>query len=188
MCHIRISVEYIRIKNMDKYTKISEIESIIKKNTKWKEIFLQWIDLDDNIDIDLLKTNFRLMVKYKNLLKKDITIDYLKSLTATDKSIEFQLNKYLRQIIINKQKDQFINSLKTKKYRHLFSEETESLISTILDENISVNALKYQFFNKIARYNDENNLINDLEQFKIKNTNWNQYHYLNLIKSKKLNH
>lgn len=57
----------------------------------------------------------------------------------------------------------------------------------ILDNNISINTLKKQFFNKILKFKNSNDLLVSLKEFKNNNISWTKSFYLNKIKDNNLN-
>jgi hypothetical protein len=188
--------------------KENKIKILAKKNPQWKGVFLLWLQHDDDLDCSQLEITFHTFIKYKHLLSNEITIEYAKSLIHQNKqdkksflhkiktrmSMKSQSNSIYKfniieafddkiQSILNiKKKEQFISSLKTKSYSHMFNKEIESEIGIIIDNKISIAALKHQFFNKLAKYNTSAELLASLKDFKSKNVTWNKTDYIKKIK------
>lgn len=183
--------------------KQKQIRNFTKKNPKWKEIFLEWLDNDEDLNVERLQSIFDTLFKYKDLLKNDITIDYAKALTTihfdkkpnilsrlftrSDQDIVEVFSDNIDSLLHTKQKNNFIKSLKTKNYSHLFNNKVEAEINTILDNKITIPAMKSQFFKKLASFKTSKDLLISLKAFKIKNTNWNESYYLSKIQKDKIN-
>jgi hypothetical protein len=183
--------------------KQKQIRDFTKKNPKWKNVFLEWLEHDDNLNIPRLKSVFETLFKYKDLLKNDITLEYAKALTSihfdkksnifsrlftrTDQDIVEVFSDNIDSTLHTKQKNNFIKSLKTKRYEHLFTNEVEFEINTILDNNITISSMKSQFFKKLASFKTSKELLVSLKSFKSKNVNWNEDYYLGKIKKDKSN-
>lgn len=164
---------------------------IFKKHPYWCNIFESWLEKYPNLDLSRLEKSFSLLLKYKNLLKHDITIDFAHSLLNhvddTNRCIVEKFDDKIQEILHLKKKEVFINSLKTNKYQDLFNESVELELHSILDNKISIEALKHQFFNKLAKFKSSNDLLENLIQFKEKNIGWSREFYLNKIKKENLN-
>jgi ankyrin repeat protein len=167
-----------------------KIKVMTIKNPQWRKVFLLWLADDKDLDCYRLEKAFLTLLTYKKLLKNEITIQYatslLKNKEINENIIEIFENK-IHKTLHEKQKKNFISSLKTKNYIHLFNNQISKEINSILDNDISIYALKNHFFHKIARYKRSNDLLIDLIQFKEKNIGWNKKSYLDNITNKKLN-
>jgi ankyrin repeat protein len=171
--------------------KTLQIKTLAKKNPTWVKVFLLWLDQDENLDISQLTSSFEILMSNKKLIDKEINVDYALSLLhhkdSTSRNIIEKFDDKMKEVLHVKKKEQFISSLKTEKYIHLFSSEVELEINTILDNKVSILALKHQFFNKLARYKTESDLLSSLSEFKSKNIVWNKAYFLNKIKEDNLN-
>jgi hypothetical protein len=182
---------------------ITKKELIIKfsrKHPHWQREFLRWLKNDDNLDVIQLKSTFNFFLTNKDLLKDDIDIKYAEALTSVNDDIFHThfgsrtiinvveiFNDAIHKNLHTKKKQQFISSLKTEKYSHLFNKEVESEIHVILDNKVSIAALKHQFFNKLARFSNARTLLLALTDFKIKHIGWYRENYLNKINEYNLN-
>ena len=170
-----------------KNLKEKQINQICKKHPQWKFLFLSYLYIDENLSIVELEKTFSLIISHKSIFKN--LIHEAKSFLELkdNRSVLERLADKVTVDIHNHKKEQFIKSLKSKKYQHLFNEEIEQEIHTILDNKISINSLKHQFFNKLAKYKNSNELLESLQSFKNKNIQWNREYYENLIKENNLN-
>jgi hypothetical protein len=170
------------------YKKICELT---KKHPNWQSVFLEWAEFDDHLDFTKLKNSFDTLTEYKHLLRYDITIEFAKSLVRfndeTNRDIIEIFNDKIQEVLHTKQKDNFIKSLSTHKYKYLFDDLVVQEINIILDHGISISALKNQFFNKLAWFKSGSDLLADLLEFKDKHIIWDCKHYLEKIKNEKLN-
>ena len=172
---------------MNKLKKQKKIETLFKKHPQWKFLFLSYLDIDENLSIKELENTFSLIISYKSIFK-NLIHDAKNFLELNDnRSILERLSDKVTADIHHHKKEPFIKSLKTEKYQHLFNEKVEQEIHTILDNKISINSLKHQFFNKLAKYKNSSELIESLQSFKNKNIQWNREYYENLIKENNLN-
>lgn len=161
---------------------------LTNRHQKWLSVFNEWENLNIDINYDSLSADFDFFLKYRNLLKQDVTIDFALLLIKGNKDqIIEKFHDKIHNTVHNKQKINFIKSLKTKKYKKLISKKVEDELSIILDNNISIDTLKSQFINKIAKYKNSRQLLKSLTQFKLNNINWNKDYYLDHIKNKNLN-
>ena len=170
-----------------KNLKEKQINQICKKHPQWKILFLSYLDIDENISIKELEKTFSLIISYKSIFKNLIHEAKFFLEVKDNRSVLERLNDKVISDIHNHKKEQFINSLKSKKYKKLFNEEIEQEIHIILDNKISIESLKHQFFNKLAKYKNSNELLESLQSFKSKNIQWNREYYIQKIKEKKLN-
>lgn len=172
-------------------TKISKIKALTKKHPTWSRVFLLWLEKNNDINITQLHKAFNTLVENKHLLSNHINIDYALSLLThcdeTNRDIVEKLDDKIQKILYTKKKAQFIASLKTKSYSHLFNQNVEYEINAILDNKISISVMKTHFFNKLARYKTIPDLLDALQDFKDKNIKWNKKYYLNKIKQDNLN-
>ena len=167
--------------------KEKQINELCKKHPQWKILFLSYLDIDENISIKELEKTFSLIISYKSIFK-NLIHDAKTFLELNDnRSVLERLNDKVISDIHHHKKEQFIKSLKSKKYKKLFNEKVEKEIHTILDNKISINSLKHQFFNKLSKYKNSNELLESLQSFKSKNIQWNREYYIQKIKEKKLN-
>lgn len=166
---------------------ISKIKKLCKKHQTWERVFILWCEKYENLNISLLEEAFSLFLKHKNKLKSDININFAKDIMNDDKYpgrlsiVETFLDK-ITETILDKEKIIFIKSLKTKKYKKLFNSQVEKEIGIILDNDISKEALRSQFFIKLASYSSAIQLLSDLRLFKNTNSNWTKNHYLTKLK------
>lgn len=160
------------------------IIDLCKKHPSWKNLFTKIIKTsEEKVDEKMLCESFNLYIKHKNLLKKEVTIELSKKMFKDDKD-KFVENffDHISKTIFEKQKNNFIKSLKTKGYKHLFNEDVEEKISNILDNKITIQAMKHQFFNKFLYYKNTKDLLKGLSEFQSKNINWNLEYFKKLIK------
>lgn len=169
--------------------KEQKIKILTKKHPTWENIFLKWLNNDENINMDTLEYSFKLLLANKQALKSDINvgfainlIDIVKIDDNAHRDIVEHFNDEIQKTLHKKHKSQFIRSLKTKKYKHLFNRQIENEINIILDNKISISALKHQFFKKLAFFNNDDELMKSIQNFKSKNINWNKSYYLEVIK------
>lgn len=155
-----------------------------KNHPSWLKLFKDIIDSNENVDIKAINEAFKLYIKEKNILKKDVTIETARRIhkEKNEKFPEFFFDE-IEKMIFKKKKNNFIKSLKTKKYIHLFNNDVEKQIDIILKNKISIKLMKSQFFNKIGAYKTSDGLLADLILFKNKNITWNIKHYKLLIDS-----
>lgn len=163
--------------------KTNEILKFCKKHQTWGKVFISWVEKYKNLEVIEIEAAFLLYLKHKNKLKMEITIDFAKSIMNEEKfpnriNIIETFTDKIDLIIRKKSKEIFIKSLKTNKYKHLFNNKVESEISHILDNKITKESLKNQFFNKLAAYKSAQELYVALIDFKTKNSNWTQEYYL----------
>lgn len=163
--------------------KIKELE----KHPQWKSLFEAYIKKDSTIELEMIKKCFEKITQNKQIFKGLINDAYAFLKLEDNRSIMERLEDKVDFKIHKHKKQQFIKSLKTKKYNHLFNEQVEKEIDIILDNKISIKALKSQFFSKLARYQNQNKLLEDLKEFKEKNINWTRSFYLEKIKKENLN-
>jgi hypothetical protein len=175
---------------MIKIIKEKQIRDFTKKHPKWREVFLTWLAKDESIDIIELREAFSLLFKNKQLLSKEINVEFAKSLLdhkdeTTRKMVE-KFHDKIKKVLHHKNKNKFIKSLKTVSYVHLFNKDVEKEINVILDNNISIPVLKKQFFTKLARFDSAEALLLSLKSFRDKNITWSRNHYLNKIQEENL--
>lgn len=155
-----------------------------KNHPNWLKLFKDIIDSNENIDIKAINDAFNLYIKEKNILKKEVTIEIARKMHKENKEKFPELFfDEIEKVIFKKKKNNFIKSLKTKKYIHLFNSDTEKQIDIILKNKISIKLMKSQFFNKIGAYKTSDGLLTDLILFKNKNITWNIKYYKKLINS-----
>lgn len=163
---------------------------IFKKHPSWVNVFSLWLKKYPNLNIEKLETTFMLFLTYKKAIHKDVNINYAMTLIHDSNDSPLDIidifSNEIDNAIDNQKKQKFINSVKTRKYKHLFSCEVDAEIRSILD-NISIATLKKQLFNTISRIDSSDDLLNLLIEFKEKNINWNKTYYLNKIKKEQLN-
>jgi hypothetical protein len=176
---------------MIKILKEKQIRDLTKKHPAWNKVFLTWLDQDNELDVNNLKNSFSTLLKYKHLISNDININFAKSLIdhkdSTSLSVVEKFSDKIQETLHLKQKENFITSLQTSSYIHLFNNDVKTEIHTILDNKISIAALKKQFFSKLARFDDADDLLINLQEFRAKNVVWNIDHYLDKIKNDNLN-
>jgi hypothetical protein len=191
--------------------KKQQIAKLARKHPKWKDVFLVWLEYDPELDIEQLDLIFDTLLKNKQLLQNIINIEYAeglllavkqKSNTIFSKMYRFFIRHFfhvkytpkavnlleimddkIQEILHFKKKEKFIKSLKTASYKELFNNQVESEIHTILDNKITIPALKSQFFKKIARYKTSNDLLKALIDFKSKNLVWNKEDFIRKTKN-----
>jgi hypothetical protein len=159
------------------------ILNFCKKHQTWGKVFISWIEKYNDINVVEIENAFLLYLKHKNKLKSEITIDFAKAIMDDDNfpnriNIIETFTDAIELIIRKKSKEIFIKSLKTNKYKHLFNNNVELEINTILDSKITKESLKNQFFNKLAAYKSAQDLHLALIDFKNKNSNWKKEYYL----------
>jgi hypothetical protein len=160
------------------------INEICKKNSNWKSLFLNLLDQDNDVDIDIMLESFQIYIKHKHLLKDYITIELLKSLSKGEKdNLAEAFFDEVKDCLLKRKKENFIKSLKTEGYKYLFNEKVEDRINVILDNKISIESMKKQFFNKLFKYKHPKELLKGLVEFQNKNINWNMSHYKEIITS-----
>jgi hypothetical protein len=169
--------------------KKEQIIKLTNKHKTWKGVFLSYLEKNPELDIKELSLIFEKLLKYKNLIKEDVDITYAKSLInqAFHKNILEDLGDKVEQIVFEKQTKNFIKNLKTKKYEHLFNENVESILETIIYNKISQKSLRKHFFNKIAQYKKASELFNSLILFQEKSIIWTKEHYIELINTLNVN-
>lgn len=169
---------------------ILKIKEMTKKNPSWCKVFELWVDSKRMIELDIieLERSFSVFVENKAALKNTITIEFAKSLLKTNSKniVEDFDDEIQKQLHIHK-KSQFIKSISTSKYEHLFSEEVEQEIHILLDNKISTTVLKRQFFVKIARFYTHYDLLDALQEFREKNIIWSKADVLDKIKKTDIN-
>jgi hypothetical protein len=166
--------------------KAKQINELTKKHPQWKKVFLGWLDINIELDISQLEHGFKTLIKYKNILSSEINIDFARNLDSNQSMTTSEVfNDAVQGLLHTKQKHNFIKSLKTSTYHKMFTHENEKEINLILDNGISIEALKHQFFNKLARYKSPEKLLNGLVEFRKQNIHWNEDTYLK--KAKELN-
>lgn len=175
---------------MNKLKNKDIIQKLCKGNPKWMTLFLLWNEKDDNFDINSLKKTFKLFLKHKNLLKSHINIDEARDILLIQgdnrSSIEIFSDQIHEKISMLK-KLSFIKSIKSHKYKKLFTKDVEMEIGLILDNKISESFLKDNFFIKIGAYKTSDDLLLGLRIFKSKNIKWSKKWYLDKIKDLSLN-
>jgi hypothetical protein len=166
--------------------KKNRIDQLCIKHNSWKQLFLSWLESNDNLNIDDLEKSFLHYLKYKHLLKKEITPNSEKNLLKlsidSSTSVTVLFDDKIKSTLHKENKEQFIKSLKTNKYKYLFNSEVEGKINNILDTNISHQALKSQLFSKIIKYKSAVDFLKDLNEYQIQNKNWNKKYIINKIK------
>lgn len=166
--------------------KLKKINQLTKKFPMWNKIFITWLTQDENLDMTQLDLGFTTLMKYKQLLSSDINTKYASHLINTDLnksiSISEHFNDYIQKTLFLRQKENFIKSLKTKSYKHLFNQQNENEIGLILDNGITISSLKHQLFNKLLRYKTETELYHALQDFKKQNIHWNNDYFIEKIK------
>lgn len=167
--------------------KESKIKEICKKHKTWEQVFLLWLNRYPDLDIKRLAESFLLFLKHKNKIKKEINIEFAKDILDEEKypnriDIIETFNDILIETINKKEHNIYIKSLKTSKYKRLFTDFVEEEIHSILENGLTKELLKNQFFNKLAVYKTSKDLLKSLILFKKANTNWSKEYYKILIK------
>lgn len=193
-----------------KLLKANIIKLIFNKHPTWMRVFLAWSENDCDLDLSKLETSFLKLIKYKQLLHDEINIEFAQGLIqykkdnqchkweyntegdgyiirVDDRSLDEIFADKIQVVLHLKQKQNFITSLKTDTYKHLFNSEVDGVIDSILDNKVNIKTLKTQFFNKLARYKDSSQLQLALEKFKTKNIGWSKRACLFKIAEQKLN-
>jgi hypothetical protein len=164
-----------------------DIELITQKHPTWRKVFFLWAEVQDDLDISFLKITFALFIQNKRLLKQDIDIQFAQDLAREDNiNIVESFYDKIQSVLHEKKKEQFINSLKTSTYEHLFDQYVEEEIHLLLNNGIKIEVLKNQFFNKLARFYYSDELFYALQEFREQSMNWNIESYLDIIKKNNL--
>lgn len=165
-----------------------KIRLFCKKNRTWEHVFLKWIKKYPDLDISRLESAFSLYLKYKNNLKKEVTIEFAKEIMNDEKypdrlDIIESFTDKIEATVSQKERKSFIKSLKTRKYKRLFNSEIDEEIDQMIKNGLTKELLKNQFFNKLAVYTSSRELLKGLMSFKVANNNWSKSYYKNKIES-----
>lgn len=165
---------------------INEIKLITNKNPYWRRVFEFYYNKNrEKNSINKIKNTFKIIIKYKNLIKEEITPDFAMSILPEGNKAEIEaLEDEIIKLINQKKKEKVINDIKKSKYSFLFDENNEKLIKDIMEisgyESIDSDILK-----KIAKYKTKESLNFELIKHLENINNWNREFYLEKIKNLK---
>jgi hypothetical protein len=167
-----------------------EIHNICKKHPSWTKVFYNYFEIEGDIDIDHLKHIMHTIATHKQTLKQNnVCISYAISITAMKhydhRTLLEILDDRISYVLAEHKINNFIKSLKTKNYRHLFDAKIEKEIRNILLAGITIRNFNLHFFKKIAYFKNDNcgkRLLISLQNFKLKNVHWNKAHYFSKMK------
>lgn len=163
---------------------------LTKKYPHWQKLFLKWAN-DDRyfVDFNLLELGFSRYIKFKKLLKEinPETFNDQSFINPFYTNISEAFSDSISFFIQDSKTQQFIKSIKTEEYEHLFNDDVEVEIKTILKNKVSIKSLK-NFWNKNKEnYFDSDDFLCGLIIFKRSMINWTKDSYLEKINSLSLN-
>lgn len=165
---------------------IEEINIITKKNPSWRRVFCHYYEKDsEKNSIPKIKNTFNLIIKYNNLINKEITPNYALSLKKEGNKAEIEnLEDNILKLIKEKKRKKIFDEIEKGKYSSLFNDENKSLLNEIMEIS-GVDSVKNDVFKKIAKYKNSEDLNEDLKKHINVINNWNKDFYIRKIGSLK---
>jgi hypothetical protein len=162
------------------------INQLFKSNPAWRKLMGAYLPEDTcRVTLAHLANDLK---RYRDVFKPHgFDLDHCKKLfTLEDVRHPLErLTDSVRDILLAHRQDQLLRSLKTEKYRHLFDRRVEFQIKQMMQAGLNAEVLKGQVFNKLARYQESDELLKALETFSDANINWSLDSTIKEISSQK---
>jgi len=164
--------------------KISEeyVDYVFRKKPKYKNIFIDKLR-SDSYKMQSFELASKNLMQFENTLKSQ-DVNYFEKIKSKDMSVE-KVDDYINKIVYESKVKKFAMSIISKKYNHLYNEESLSFFKELYDLNISKSILSKNIGAKLAGFKSPEDFNMALQRFYNSLNDFDKDSFL--LKSKNLN-